>query len=110
MRILIAYDNSRNAKLALQRTIDMFKPLQPLIMLIGDIRQRLYVKAVAPSGLAQQSDVAAALVAKTEVLAHQQQAGVHTGYQQSFNKSCGRHFSEPSVEPLHHDLFNAAVR
>ena len=41
MRILIAYDNSRNAKLALQRTIDMFKPLQPLIMLIGVVEDSL---------------------------------------------------------------------
>ena len=41
MRILIAYDNSRNAKLAMQRTIDMFKPLQPLIMLVGVVEDSL---------------------------------------------------------------------
>jgi nucleotide-binding universal stress UspA family protein len=41
MRILIAYDNSRNAKTALQKTIEMFKPLNPLIMLIGVVEGAL---------------------------------------------------------------------
>jgi len=41
MKIMLAYDNSRNAKKALQVTLDMFKPLQPLIILIGVVEESL---------------------------------------------------------------------
>ncbi|PKM31632.1 MAG: universal stress protein [Gammaproteobacteria bacterium HGW-Gammaproteobacteria-11] len=41
MRIMLAYDNSRNARKALQATIDMFKPLKPLIMLVGVVEGSL---------------------------------------------------------------------
>ncbi|UNG19438.1 universal stress protein [Stutzerimonas zhaodongensis] len=35
MNIMLAYDNSRNARKALDATLEMFGPLNPLIMLIG---------------------------------------------------------------------------
>ncbi|MFO7646483.1 MULTISPECIES: universal stress protein [Halomonas] len=35
MKIMIAYDGSRNAKLALARTITMFHAMSPLIVLVG---------------------------------------------------------------------------
>ncbi|RLK48766.1 nucleotide-binding universal stress UspA family protein [Alkalispirillum mobile] len=35
MKIMIAYDGSRNAKLALAQTVDMFKGLRPKLLLIG---------------------------------------------------------------------------
>ena len=41
MKILIAYDNSRNARTALQKTIDMFRPLNPLIVLVGVVEGAL---------------------------------------------------------------------
>ncbi|MCH8498379.1 MAG: universal stress protein [Marinobacter sp.] len=41
MRIMLAYDDSRNARLALQSTIDMFKPLDPLIVLVGVVEGAL---------------------------------------------------------------------
>ncbi|RHW20399.1 universal stress protein [Pseudomonas jilinensis] len=41
MRIMIAYDNSRNSRKALDATIAMFKPLDPLIILIGVVEGAL---------------------------------------------------------------------
>lgn len=41
MKIMLAYDNSRNAKKALQTTVDMFKALQPVIILIGVVEESL---------------------------------------------------------------------
>ncbi len=41
MKIMIAYDDSRNARTALQKTIDMFKPLNPLIILVGVVEGSL---------------------------------------------------------------------
>lgn len=41
MKIMIAYDDSRNARTALQKTIDMFKPLDPLIILVGVVEGSL---------------------------------------------------------------------
>ena len=35
MKIMIAYDGSRNAKLALAQVIDMFRPMKPSLMLVG---------------------------------------------------------------------------
>ncbi|MFC3681336.1 universal stress protein [Bacterioplanoides pacificum] len=35
MKIMIAYDGSRNARLALARTITMFRPLQPRLLLVA---------------------------------------------------------------------------
>ena len=35
MKIMIAYDGSRNAKLALARTITLFRDMSPLIVLVG---------------------------------------------------------------------------
>ena len=49
MRIMIAYDHSRNAVTALQSTIDMFKPLKPLIMLVGVVEESLDTSSVATS-------------------------------------------------------------
>ena len=39
MNIMIAYDNSRNARKALDATLEMFGPLKPLIMLIGVVEE-----------------------------------------------------------------------
>ena len=39
MNIMIAYDNSRNARKALDATLDMFGPLKPLIMLVGVVEE-----------------------------------------------------------------------
>jgi nucleotide-binding universal stress UspA family protein len=35
MKIMIAYDGSRNAKLGLAQVIDMFRPMQPSLLLVG---------------------------------------------------------------------------
>ncbi|SHE78931.1 Nucleotide-binding universal stress protein, UspA family [Modicisalibacter ilicicola DSM 19980] len=35
MKIMIAYDGSRNAKLALAQIIDMFRPMKPSLLLVG---------------------------------------------------------------------------
>lgn len=35
MRIMVAYDGSRNAKLALAQTVDMFHKLRPKLLLVG---------------------------------------------------------------------------
>ena len=53
MKIMLAYDNSRNAKRALQMTLDMFKPLQPLIILIGVVEDSLDTSS-ASTGLYEQ--------------------------------------------------------
>jgi len=39
MKIMIAYDNSRNARKALEATLEMFGPLKPLIMLVGVVEE-----------------------------------------------------------------------
>lgn len=54
MRIMIAYDHSRNAITALQSTIDMFKPLKPLIMLVGVVEESLDTSSVADHGYQEQ--------------------------------------------------------
>lgn len=41
MNIMFAYDDSRNARLALKRTLDMFEKLQPMITLIAVVEQSL---------------------------------------------------------------------
>ncbi|SDU03290.1 universal stress protein [Halopseudomonas salegens] len=41
MRIMIAYDNSRNAHKALEATLNMFAPLKPVIILIGVVEGAL---------------------------------------------------------------------
>lgn len=35
MKIMLAYDGSRNARLALEETIKMFRPSEPTLMLVG---------------------------------------------------------------------------
>lgn len=41
MKIMIAYDGSRNARKALDATLEMFKPLKPLVMLVGVVEESL---------------------------------------------------------------------
>ena len=39
MKIMLAYDNSRNARLALENTLDLFGPLKPLVILVGVVEE-----------------------------------------------------------------------
>ncbi|MNL09941.1 hypothetical protein D3C87_1307200 [compost metagenome] len=81
-----------------------------MALLVGHVRQRLHFEAVVHAGLAQQVDVAATLVAKTEVFAHQQPFGLQALDQQVFDERIGRHFSQPGVEALYHHLRDAVAR
>ncbi|UAW99342.1 universal stress protein [Halopseudomonas nanhaiensis] len=49
MKIMIAYDNSRNARTALQKTVDMFRPLNPLIVLVGVVEGSLDTSSASPA-------------------------------------------------------------
>ena len=78
-----------------------------MAVLVGHVGQSLHLEAVPQAGLAQQVDVAAALVAEAEVLAHQQPARLQALDQQVLDEGVGRHFGQPGIEALHHHLGNA---
>ena len=78
-----------------------------MAVLVGHVGQSLHLEAVPQAGLAQQVDVAAALVAEAEVLAHQQPARLQALDQQVLDEGVGRHFGQPGIEAPHHHLGNA---
>ena len=54
MRIMIAYDDSRNARKALDATMDMFAPIKPTFLLIGVIEGPLDTSDANPELFDQQ--------------------------------------------------------
>ena len=69
-----------------------------MAVLVGHVGQSLHLEAVPQAGLAQQVDVAAALVAEAEVLAHQQPARLQALDQQVLDEGVGRHFGQPGMK------------
>jgi len=65
MNIMFAYDDSRNARLALKRTLDMFGKLQPMIILIAVVEQNLDTSSSSESNYLQAEEKFTAAVRET---------------------------------------------
>ena len=74
---------------------------------VGHVGQRQHVEAVVQARFAQELDVAAALVAETEVFAHQQPARIQPSHQEVFDEGVGRHFGQARVKGLDQHLLDA---
>ncbi len=65
MNIMFAYDDSRNARLALKRTLDKFGKLQPMIILIAVVEQNLDTSSSSESNYLQAREKFTAAVRET---------------------------------------------
>lgn len=67
MNIMFAYDDSRNARHALERTLDMFGALKPMVILIGVVEESLDTSDVSEENyLAEREQFSAGLRAAAE--------------------------------------------
>jgi nucleotide-binding universal stress UspA family protein len=67
MNIMLAYDDSRNARFALERTLDMFGALKPMVILIGVVEESLDTSDVSEENyLAAREQFTAAVRAAAE--------------------------------------------
>jgi len=79
-------------------------------VLVFDIGHGFHVEAQRAPGLAQQVDIAAALVAEAEVFAHKQPAGCKAAHQQLLDEVFSGHVRQCLIEALEYDLTGTVSR